>query len=112
MATFVPEWNRASGRELRVKRTLSALDDDHVVRRPVRPGACSADLFVEHRVKGWLAVAVSPIPFSDLDPGRLLMPGATDQRREFEQRLAQLERLASRPGPPAPRMPVLLVMWC
>ncbi len=108
MATFIPEWDRASGRELRVKRTLSTLDCDHLVRRPVRPGGCPADMFVQHRVKGWLAIAISPVPFSDLDPTQLFAP---DQRERFEQHLARLQCLGSRPGHAAQGMAVLVVMW-
>ncbi|HUG25964.1 UvrD-helicase domain-containing protein [Piscinibacter sp.] len=108
MATFIPEWHKASGRELHVKRVLSTLDDEHRVRRPLRPRSCPADMFVEHRAKGWLAVALSPVPFCELDPAQLF---AHEQRGQFEQRLAQLQCLGSRAGPAANGMAVLVVMW-
>jgi hypothetical protein len=109
MATFIPEWSKLSGRDLHVKRTLGTLDDDHLVRRPVRPG-CAADIFVQHRVRGWLAIAVSSVPFSDLANAQLFVQ---DQRGPFEQRLAQLQHLGSRPEHAAPGLaiPVLVVMW-
>jgi hypothetical protein len=106
MATFIPEWHKLSGPELHVKRTLGTLDDEHVVRRPVRPG-CSADIFVQHRVKGWVAVAVSSVPFSELEHSHLF---EQDGRERFEQRLAQLQGLGAGEGE-APGMAVLVLMW-
>jgi hypothetical protein len=46
MATFIPEWNKVSGRHLHVKRVLNALDDQYVVRRPIKPERCPTDFFV------------------------------------------------------------------
>ena len=107
MAIFIPEWSKLSGRDLHVKRTLSTLDDEHVIRRPLRPG-CAADLFVEHRAKGWMALAVSSGAFADLSPDQLFVQ---DPRAQFEQRLDQLQQMASRPGHATPRLAVLVVMW-
>ena len=59
MATFIPEWGKVPGGELRVRSALCELDDDHIVRRPVRSGRCPADMFVQHLEKGWLAIALS-----------------------------------------------------
>jgi hypothetical protein len=108
MARFIPEWTRASGRDLRVKRTLDALDDEHLVRRPVRPVACGAEVFIQHRAKGWMAMAVSTARFSDLDPAQLAAPWSSNPRGQFEESLAQLQLVGSRPGP---GMAVLVVMW-
>jgi hypothetical protein len=109
MAKFIPEWHRASGPQLRVKRMLDALDDDHVVRQPLRPDACAADIFIQHRGKGWLAIAVSIVPFSDVDPAQLAVPCAPDPRGQLERRLAQLHALRSRPA--SSRMAILVIMW-
>jgi UvrD-like helicase C-terminal domain len=108
MATFIPEWSRASGRDLQIRRILAALDDAHVVRRPLRPGTSAADLFVQHRRKGWLALAASSLPFADLDPAQLF---ASAQRQPFEQRLSQLRHLGSTPGPAFHGMAAVAVMW-
>ena len=78
---------------MKIRQVLGALDDDHVVRRPLRPGVCPAELFVQHPARGWLALAVSSVPFEALDPAQLF---AAEQREPFERRLAQLRRLAAR----------------
>ena len=47
MSLFVPEWVDVSARELNVKRVLGALDDDHIVRRPLRPFGTSGQAGLE-----------------------------------------------------------------
>jgi hypothetical protein len=107
MATFIPEWQRASGRELQVRRVLGTLDDSHVIRRPLRAGACPADLFVQHGSKGWLALAIVADSFAELDPAQLF---ASDARTRFEQRLEQLQHLDPRPDRAGRGIPALVLM--
>src|SRR5262249_33393295 len=56
VATFIPPSHKESARDLQVSRVLSALSDDYVVRRPLCLMQCPADLFIQHRIKGWLAM--------------------------------------------------------
>src|SRR2546429_45669 len=79
MATFIPEWNKSTGRELQIKRVINALDDAHVVRRPIRAGACPADLFIQHSSDGWLALAIETASFAELDPAQLFTSEACAQ---------------------------------
>jgi hypothetical protein len=108
MATFIPEWNRASGREVHVRRVLAALGDEHVIRRPLRAGAALADLFVQHPVRGWLAMAVCGDAFDVLDPTQLF---SSRQRGELESRLEGLQSLGREPGSQGHGMSVLVIMW-
>jgi hypothetical protein len=108
VALFIPEWQRVSGSELQIKRVLAMLDDAHVIRRPLRPQACAADLFVQHPAKGWLVLAVSPLSFAELDPAQLF---DSPRRTEFEQRLAALSALGREHDGSPHGMAVLVVMW-
>ncbi len=108
MAMFIPEWNQVSGRDLHIKRALKALDDAYVVRRPLRPGACAADFFVQHRVEGWLAVAVEDAPFAQIDPAQLF---ESAPRVRFEQRLGDLQRLGVSAGHPGTAVASLVLLW-
>ena len=99
MTIFVPEWVEVSGRELRVKRVLATLDDEHVVRRPLRRDTQAAALVVQHASRGWLLIDVERAPFNDINGSQLF---DSPLRRDFE---ARLERLA-RTGVPA-----LMLMW-
>lgn len=104
MATFIPPWHRESARDARIKSALNALSDEYVVRRPLPPMQCSADLFIQHRTRGWLALAVLHITFSELQEAQLFSP---QQRAQFEQRLVQLRSLELA----APGLESLIVMW-
>lgn len=104
MATFIPEWHRTSGSDLKVRSVLNALDDDYLVRRPLQPAGCPAGLFVQHRIKGWLAMAVLPASFAELEPAQLF---ESEQRTQFEQRLEQMKELQRS----APGLAALVVMW-
>ena len=104
MATFIPEWHRASGPDLRVRSVLNGLDADYLVRRPLQPAGCPAGLFLQHRIKGWLALAVLPASFAELDPDQLFQ---SDQRTQFERQLEQLKGLQRS----APGLEALVVMW-
>jgi hypothetical protein len=108
MALFIPEWQRVSGSELHVKRVLAALDDAHVVRRPLRAQTGPADLFVQHPAKGWLALAVSSLSFAELDPAQLF---DSPRRSEFEQRLQALSTLGREDDLSPHGMAALVVMW-
>lgn len=108
MALFIPEWVRSSGRQVHLKRALAGLDDEHIVRRPVRPGACPADLFVQHPGRGWLAVAVDETPFAALDPAQLF---PDERQARFEQRLAALQALAMADGRAQEQLEFLVLMW-
>ena len=85
MALFIPEWTRASGRQLQLKRVLNALDEASVVRTPLREEAGAPELFIEHSERGWLALAVVDTPFDALDGAQLF---ANDTRAAFEAQLA------------------------
>jgi hypothetical protein len=102
MALFIPEWNRASGRQLQLKRVLNALDDAAIVRKPLREEDAAPDLFIEHAERGWLALAVIDTPFDGLDARQLF---ASEARAAFDARV-QAWRAAL---PDA--LPLLLVLW-
>ena len=106
MAVFIPEWVRVPGRHLPIKRVFNALDDAHIVRRPLRPERCAADFFFEHAQRGWLALAVDETAFASLGTAQLF---GADPRAEFEQRLSALLGLGSPEQPPP--MACLLLMW-
>jgi hypothetical protein len=105
---FVPEWQRSTGREQQIKRLLSSLDDNHVVRRTLRPATCAADMFVQHPSKGWIAIAVATAEFSDLDPAQLF---ASEAGAAFERRLQALAALATAGGAVAPPLPMVVILW-
>jgi len=102
MALFIPEWTRASGRQLQLKRVLNALDEASVVRQPLREAPDAPALFIEHPARGWLALAVVDTPFDALDADQLF---ASDTRAGFEGQLqawrAQLP----------PDLPLLVLLW-
>ncbi|MGX4643189.1 hypothetical protein [Massilia sp. SYSU DXS3249] len=102
MALFIPEWTRASGRQLQLKRVLNALDEATVVRKPLRDEQDAPDLFIEHAERGWLALAVVDTPFDALDARQLF---ASDARGAFD---AQLR--GWRTALPA-ALPLLVLLW-
>ncbi len=108
MAIFIPEWIRISGRRLHVKRALNALDDEYVVRRPLRPGAAPADLFIAHATLGWLALALEEAPYAQIAPAQLF---ESEQRTRFMQRIAALQGLGTSSEPDARGPTALLLMW-
>lgn len=107
MATFIPEWTRIPTSWLPVKRVLDALDDAHVVRRPLRTDTCAVDFFVQHRIHGWLAIAIESAQFGELDTGRLF---DSPKRHTFEQRLAALSRVVSVASSSETPLPSLVVL--
>jgi hypothetical protein len=120
VALFVPEWTRVPASLVRVKDVLRELDDDVVVRRPMRPIAGRVDCFVRHRDKGWMAMAVETTPFTALDPAQLFESDATTafvQRLEALQQLGQATQDTSAAAArepswrPVQGIPVLVVMW-
>ena len=108
MATFIPEWIKVSARFAHIKRSLNALGDEYVVRRPIRQATCPADFFIEHHLKGWLAIAVEDTPFSAIDSSSLFK---SDKQVEFERRLESLEKQANTSGIIASKIEVLVLMW-
>ena len=102
MALFIPEWTRASGRQLQLKRVLNALDDATIVRKPLREEEAAPDLFIEHAERGWLALAAIDTPFDGLDARQLF---ASETRTAFDARVQ-----AWRAALPA-ALPLLLVLW-
>ncbi|MDR2837534.1 MAG: DEAD/DEAH box helicase family protein [Azonexus sp.] len=91
MAIFIPDRIGAlSAPGIRIKRQLNVLDDAHVVRTPVRRSVWTPDFFVQHREKGWLAIAVSDIPFAALAPNQLF---DSDSYAAFDQLLTNLSSL-------------------
>lgn len=108
MPAFIPEWTRASARDLAVKRALLPLDADCVVRRPLRieaqPCTFPADFFVQRGELEWLAMAVEPAAFDEIDPSQLF---ESPTRAQFERRLAGLSAL----GTERSRLQCLVVLW-
>ena len=104
MATFIPQWHKESARDLRIRSALNTLSDDYLVRRPLQLTQCPADLFIQHRDKGWLAMMVSPATFSELHGFHLF---GSPQRAQFEHRLEELRNLTH----VAPGLRFLVVMW-
>lgn len=102
MALFIPEWTRASGRQLQLKRVLNALDDATIVRKPLREEDAAPDLFIEHAERGWLALAVIDTPFDGLNTRQLF---ASEARAAFDARVR-----AWRAALPQ-ALPLLLVLW-
>ncbi|MFC5477297.1 UvrD-helicase domain-containing protein [Massilia suwonensis] len=102
MALFIPEWTRASGRQLQLKRVLNGLDEATVVRKPLREEDAAPELFIEHAQRGWLALAVVDTPFDGLDARQLF---AVETRTAFDARLAAWR--AALPD----ALPLLLVLW-
>lgn len=102
MALFIPEWTRASGRQLQLKRVLNALDEATVVRKPLGEHRQAPELFVEHGERGWLALALVDTPFDALDAGQLF---ASEARAAFEAQL-QAWRAQLPPG-----LPLLVLLW-
>ncbi|WP_313175736.1 UvrD-helicase domain-containing protein [Massilia sp.] len=102
MALFIPEWTRASGRQLQLKRVLNALDEASVVRKPLREEANAPELFIAHPERGWLALAVVDMSFDALDGAQLF---ANDTRAAFDAQLA-----AWRAQLP-PQLPLLVLLW-
>jgi hypothetical protein len=102
MALFIPEWTRASGRQLQLKRVLNVLDEETIVRTPLREEDAAPELFIEHATRGWLALAVVDTPFDGLDARQLF---ASDTRGAFDVRLAAWR--AALPD----ALPLLLVLW-
>lgn len=108
MAIFIPEWTRVSGRNLHIKRVLNTLDDACVVRRPIRSVTWAPELFVQHPESGWLALAVSDVPFAMLDPGQLF---EAEGRATFEQLMAEFRAVDEGFGQAENSLEKLLLMW-
>ncbi len=108
MARFIPEWVKVSGPHLHLKRLLTPLDDDHLVRRPMRSDLRAPDLFLQRSEGGWLALALCHDPFAEIDPLRLF---AGDGQARLQQRLADLDRLDGVPAPLSRAVGKLLVLW-
>lgn len=102
MALFIPEWTRASGRQLQLKRVLNSLDEASVVRKPLGEHPDAPELFLEHENRGWLALALVATPFEALDARQLF---ASEARAAFE---AQLQAWRSRLPP---TLPLLVLLW-
>lgn len=102
MALFIPEWTRASGRQLQLKRVLNTLDEASVVRKPLGAHPDAPELFVEHGERGWLALVLVETPFEALDARQLF---ASEARAAFEAQL-QAWRAALPPG-----LPLLVLLW-
>ena len=102
MALFIPEWTRASGRQLQLKRVLNGLDEATVVRKPLGEHADAPELFLEHGERGWLALALVETPFDALDAGQLF---ASEARAAFEAQL-QAWRALLPTG-----LPLLVLLW-
>jgi hypothetical protein len=108
MATFIPEWTRATRRELELKRALDRLDDDWVVRRPLGREEGTPALLLQHPRRGWLALEIDASPFAALDPQRLFRD---DDAAAFDRTLAALGGLEERAGVRRSRLPKVVLLW-
>ena len=108
MPTFIPEWNRVSGRNLHVKKVLNTLEESCVIRRPIRPSGWTPDLFVQHPAQGWLALAVCDLPFAALDPAQLF---ESEQRASFEAMLTNFRDLDAVHAANNRALEKVLVLW-
>jgi hypothetical protein len=113
MTIFIPERaGAASARGIHIKRVLGALDDEHVVRAPIRPGdAWQPDFFVQHAKNGWLAIAVADTPFSALAGDQLF---GDEERAAFDRLLADFRAfpaLADLAGTEQASPGRLILMW-
>lgn len=109
MPAFIPDWTRATAREVLIKRALQPLDAAHVIRRPLRltggTASCPADFFVQRGETHWLAVAIATDTADQLEPSQLF---ESPQRLALEHRLAAL---ASMGASSSARMNTLVVLW-
>lgn len=108
MPVYIPDWTRATARELAIRQALQPLDATHVIRRSLGPAcgasACPADFFVQCG-PCWLAVLIEAAPAEVLDPLQLF---ESPQRVALDDRLAGLAGMGA-PGPG--RMNLLVVLW-
>jgi hypothetical protein len=106
MTTFIPEWTKVSGTLSKVRQELASLDDDHVVRRPLKP-CQAATFFVEHRGKGWLSVLVSDLKFTDIDSAQMF------EHKSQSDWEAVLDNAGVVPNgdEPSARIAALIIMW-
>ena len=108
MAIFIPEWTRISGRNLQIKRVLNTLEDTCIVRRPIHKSTGVPELFIQHPTNGWLALAVSDLPFAMLDPGQLF---ETEGKAAFEQFMTEFRAIDDGFGRTENPLEKLLLMW-
>ena len=108
MATFIPEWIKLSGRDMRIKRVLNELDDAYVVRRAVRTDTGATDFFVQHQDKGWLAVSIEEARFAEIDPAQLFTP---THQAQFEQRLSELRAFGAEINSSGFAIESLVLLW-
>lgn len=109
MTTFIPERVGVSGaRNIHIKRTLSALGDDYVVRTPIRRSKWLPEFFIQHPKDGWLAIAITDTPFSALVGEQLF---ENEERSAFERLLADFQAFpaVSEAGDDQPVK--LILMW-
>ena len=109
MATFIPERAGVSGaRGIQIKRILNSLDDSYVIRTPIRLDRWAPEFFVQHPERGWLALAVSDVSYSELAEGQLFEDG---RREEFELALGMLAALGGTTVSAPYTMPRAVLMW-
>lgn len=128
MAIFIPEkLGTAGAKAIHIKRALSQLDDRYVVRSPFQRKAWLPDFLLEHAERGWLALAVSDLPFANIPFGRRLFepskPSAFEALlqdfQRFEQGSAAPAAKATSPtkadaqagSPPPPALKKVVLMW-
>lgn len=109
MPIFIPEWVTVLAAHSPIKRRLNTLDDNHVVRRPLRPQGCAAHLFIEHRTLGWLAVVIEDAPFSEIDPAQLF---GSERLQQLERRVQRLQQqLKPEHADSETAVPSMVIMW-
>ncbi|KKW66830.1 hypothetical protein AAV94_13905 [Lampropedia cohaerens] len=110
MAIFIPEKIGAKGaKAIHIKRTLSALDDAHVVRTPFARQQWLPDFFIQHAKNGWLAIAVSDTPFSAIPQAQLF---SHDQPTPFEELLQRFHAFSCATAQPGETpLKKLILMW-
>lgn len=111
MALFIPDGLRPlKGPEIKLNATLAALDDEFVIRTPLLTDPATPQLFLQHPVHGWLALATSSAPLVDLAAQQLF----TSPRREaLLAQLGGLRRMAGLPTSTVTALPrALLFLSC
>lgn len=108
MATFIPERVGTTGaRSIHLKRALTSLDDDYVVRTPLRQREWAPDLFVQHASAGWLVIMVSETPFAALTGDQLFENGDRDA---FESTLLSFQQWRAK-DESTQSIGKLVIMW-
>lgn len=109
MSLFIPEWTRVASALSKARQAFSALDDEHIVRKPLKP-CPAATFFVHHKAKGWLAVVLFEKQFDVIDPTQMF---DGEERHLWNScvRSAGVVEWSEHGLQHKGRLPVLAVLW-